>query len=237
MGFPRFALIALLLISALTLAQTGTPSPSKSKATHPGAAQSAAQNPDPGGITDGVYRNLSFAFGYKIPFGWVERTHEMQGDEMQGEEMQGDDSQGSESQKGISTASKSHVLLALFERPPDAPGNTINSAVIIAAEKISDYPGLKTAADYFGPLAQLVAAKGFQGVSGPDEFAVGTKKLMRGDFAKDMPSPSKDQDRLTMQQSTLVELDHGYIVSFTFIAGDEDDVEDLIGNLSFAARK
>ncbi len=40
-----------------------------------------------------------------------------------------------------------------------------------------------------------------------------------------------------MQQSTLVELDRGYIVSFTFIAGDEDEAEDLIGNLSFAPRK
>ncbi len=222
MGSPRLAFVALVLASALAVAQSGSSNSSKSKTSHTPAAQSF----DPGGISDGVYRNLSFAFSYKIPFGWVERTGEMQG-----EGMQGDDS----------TASNARVLLAIFERPPDAPGNTINSAVVIAAEKTSSYPGLKTAADYFGPLAQLTAAKGFKGVSGPDEFAVGTKKLMRGDFAKDMPGASNDasndKDRLTMQQSSLVELDHGYIVSFTFIAGDEDEVEDLIGNLSFAGRK
>jgi hypothetical protein len=211
MGSPQFVFVALLLVCALAGAQSGNSSSSKSKTSHTSAAQSF----DPGGISDGVYRNLSFAFSYKIPFGWVERTQEMGGDNPD---------------SSISTA-----LLAIFERPPDAPGNTVNSAVVIAVERASNYPGLKTAADYFGPLEELVGAKGFKVVSGPDEFAVGTKKLVRGDFAKDMPGVNKD--KLTMQQSTLVELDHGYIVSFTFIAGDEDEVEDLIGNLNFVGRK
>lgn len=222
MGSLRFALVVFVLISASTRAQSGTSSSSKPRAGHPTAASSASQNPDPGGISEGVYRNLSFAFSYKIPFGWVERTHEMQDDDMQ---------------RDNTDESKARVLLAVFERPPDATGDTINSAVVIAVEKASNYAGLKRAADYFGPLEELIAAKGFKVVSGPDEFAVSGKRLVRGDFAKDMPSPRKGQDRLTMQQSTLVELDHGYIVSFTFIAGDEDEVEDLIGNLSFVGSR
>jgi hypothetical protein len=213
MGSPRFVFVVLVLASALAVAQSGSSNSSKSKTSHTAAAPGF----DPGGISDDVYRNLSFAFSYKIPFGWVERTQEMGGDNPD--------------------PSRSTVLLAIFERPPDAPGNTVNSVVLIAVERASNYPGLKTAADYFGPLASLTAAKGFKGVSGPDEFAVGAKKLMRGDFVKDMPGATNDKDKLTMQQSSLVELDHGYIVSFTFIAGDEDAVEDLIGNLNFIARK
>ncbi len=37
-----------------------------------------------------------------------------------------------------------------------------------------------------------------------------------------------------MHQSTLVMLDHGYALSFTFIAGMEDEVDDLVGNLSLS---
>ena len=224
MGSPRLVFLTFLLISTLAFAQSGTSGSSRPKARHPAAAQSASQSFDPGGISDGIYRNLSFAFSYKVPFGWVERTQEMQDDD---------------NQRHDSDDSKARVLLAVFERPPDAAGNTINSAVVIAVEKASNYPGLKTAADYFGPMEELIAAKGFKVVGGPDEFTVSGKRLVRGDFAKDMQGVSKDmvKDRLTMQQSTLVELDRGYIVSFTFIAGDEDEAEDLIGNLSFAPRK
>lgn len=127
-------------------------------------------------------------------------------------------------------SSKSQVLLAAFERPPDAAGSTVNSAVVIAAEKSSDYPGLKNAADYFGPLTELTANQGFAVVNEPYEHGVGTKKLVRSDFSKPL-------DKLTMRQSTLAILDKGYVVSFTFIAASEDDVEELIGNLGFSARK
>lgn len=206
----------LLVLSIFSVALRGQTSAGLGSSSQPKHSHSAAvQAPDAGAVTDDVYRNATYSFSYKIPFGWVERTDEMQ-------------NEGADD-------TKSRVLLAIFERPPAAPGDTVNSAVVIAAEKATNYPGLKSAADYFGPLEELVGAKGFKVVSGPDEFAVGTKKLVRGDFAKDMPGVNKD--RLSMQQSTLVELERGYIVSFTFIAGDEDEVEELIGNLSFAPRK
>jgi hypothetical protein len=38
-----------------------------------------------------------------------------------------------------------------------------------------------------------------------------------------------------MRQSTLVILARGYALSFTFIGGTEDEVEQLISGLSFAA--
>ena len=40
-----------------------------------------------------------------------------------------------------------------------------------------------------------------------------------------------------MRQTSLVILEKGYEVSFTFIGGSEDEVNELIEKLSFAPRK
>ena len=169
-----------------------------------------ASSPDIGVVRDGAYSNQSFGFSYKIPFGWVQRTDEMQQDPAE--------------------ASNSSVLLAVFERPPEATGNTINSAVVIAIEKVSSFSGLKTATDYFGPVTELATARGFKIVNEPYEFSVGAKPLVRGDF-------SKERGPLTMHQTSLVTLEKGYALSFTFIGGSEDEVEELIEKLSFGAKK
>ena len=94
-------------------------------------AQAKSSLPDPGAINDSVYRNSAFGFSYKLPFGWVDRTAGMQ-----------DDS---------ADASKSRVLLAVFERPPEATGDTINSAVVIAAEPL--LAGIKSRGRIF-PIAE-----------------------------------------------------------------------------------
>ena len=112
----------------------------------------------------------------------------------------------------------------------EATGDTVNSAVVIAAEHLSTYSGMKTAADYFGPLTEMATAKGFQAVEGPHEFAVGAMQLVRGDF-------SKSRGTLTMRQTSLVILEKGYEISFTFIGGSEDETNELIEKLSFASRK
>ena len=164
--------------------------------------------PDPGSISQGVYRNSVFGFSYKLPFGWVDRTADMQDDSPE--------------------ASKSRLLLATFERPPQATGDTINSAVVIAAEPLP--AGMQTAADYFDSLAGLIIAKGFQTANEPQELSLGTTKLVRGDF-------TKPRGTLTMHQTSLVLVQKGYAVSFTFIGGGEDEVNELIERLSFASQK
>lgn len=125
---------------------------------------------------------------------------------------------------------KSMLLLAIFERPPEATGDTVNSAVVIAAERLSNYSGLKTAADYFGPLTELATAKGFQAVEAPHQYSLGATQLVRGDF-------SKSRGTLTMRQTSLVILEKGYEVSYTFIGGSEDEVSELIEKLSFGVKK
>jgi hypothetical protein len=175
-------------------------------ASAPRTAAHAMSSPSPGGVADGVYRSPSFGFSYKLPYGWVDRTAVMQDD----------------------TAPKSRLLLAIFERPPEATGDTINSAVVITAEPLPT--GTKTAAEYLESLSALTTGKGFEVKEGPSVFSVGTANLVRGDF-------SKARGTLTMYQTSLVMLEKGYAVSFTFIGGSEDEVSELIEKLSFVARK
>ena len=104
----------------------------------------------------------------------------------------------------------------------------MNSAVVIAAESVALYPGLKTATDYFAPLTELTTSKGFKVVNEPYEYSLGTKPLVRGDF-------SKEVGKLTMYQASLVALQKGYIISFSFVAGSSEEVDQLIEKLVFAS--
>jgi hypothetical protein len=208
MGGMGFRLFSLRVSCAVVLACM----PSLGQSVHINAQASSkpkshqASAPDPGSVTEGVYRNAFFGFSCKIPFGWVERTAQMQ--------------EGSEPGKSL-------LLLSVFERPPEAKGDTVNSAVVIAAESVASYSGLKSAADYFGPLTELTTSKGFKVVNEPDEVSVGSRQLVRSDFSKEMGA-------LTMYQASLVALERGYVLSFTFLGGNEDEVGQLIEGLSFS---
>lgn len=208
MGFRLFSFrvsCAVMLAMVPCLGQgtrTGDPATSK-----PVAKSHRTSTPDAGTVTEGLYHNAFFGFSCRIPFGWVERTAQMQ--------------EGSEPGKSL-------LLLSIFERPPEASGETVNSAVVIAAESVASYPGLKNAADYFGPLTELTTSKGFKVVNEPYEVSVGARQLVRSDF-------SKDVGPLTMYQASLVALEKGYALSFTFLGGNEDEVDQLIDGLSFSS--
>jgi len=203
---PRnLASLGLSLIVLLLAGNLPAQNASKSPASSSRPSTHAKTVLDPGTITDGVYRNAGFGFSCKVPYGWVERTAQMQGDSDPG--------------KGL-------VLLAAFERPPEATGDAVNSAIVIAAESVSSYPGLKTAADYFGPMTELITGKGFTVVNPPYLSTVDGKQLARGDYSKELGS-------VAMHQASLVMVAKGYVVSFTFIGGSEDEVRGLVEGLSF----
>jgi len=166
-----------------------------------------------------VYRNKSLGLACKIPAAWVLRT-----DEMNARDAAPD---GANSASPAKTDSGGRVLLAAFSRPPEARAEDVNSSIVIAAESVATYPGLKDAAQYFGPLSEVAKAQGFTVVEEPYEFEVGTKTLPREDFQKNVGSR-------VMRQSTLALLAHGWAVSITFIGGTENEAEELIGGLSFA---
>ncbi|MGC1437895.1 MAG: hypothetical protein WA847_18510 [Terriglobales bacterium] len=201
----------MVLAGVLHAQSTTSPSSSKSK---PRSEPSHLSAPDPGSIANGLYHNSFFGFDYKLHFGWVDRTTEMRED----------------SSADSSDPKKSILLLAAFEHPPEVAGDSVNSAVVVAAEAVSSYPGLQNAGQYFGPVTELTKAKGFTVVNEPYEFRVGAAQLVRGDFSKPLGS-------LTMHQSTLVMIEKGFVVSFTFIAGSEDEVDPLIEGLSFGRKE
>jgi len=194
------ALVSLSLTSAAQAQAKTAPAPDATRAAKPADTREDAQ----------LYRNTTFAFRYKIPYGWVHRTREVQ--------------EGNEAGKG-------EVLLAVFERPPEATGDTINSAVVIASESAASYPGLKKVEDYLGPLTELATVKGFKAEGEPYALEVESRHLLRADFVKPR------SDKLTMRQCTLVLLAKGQIVSFTFIAGSEDELDDLMDGLHFSTAK
>jgi hypothetical protein len=177
-----------------------------------------------------MLRCPKFGFTYKVIFGWVDRTADLQQDEALPD--QSADASPATPTSAVSNqlagSDSSKTLLAVFERPPSAPGDTINSAVVIAAEPLANYHGIKIAADYLNPISELAEQRGFKVVNQPYAFSRGTKQLARADF-------SKERGKLMMWQSSLVIIEKGYIVSFTFIGGSEDEVDELIGGLTFGA--
>jgi hypothetical protein len=205
------AVIALALTLTAQTQRKTTPTPPAKSATHNEDAQ--------------LYRNPTFAFRFQVPYGWVDRTKEMQ--------------EGNE-------AGKAELLLAIFERPPQATGDTINSAVVIASESVASYPGMKKGEDYLGPLTELATSKGFKPEGEPYALQVESRQLLRADFTKPLSAKTingetsnveTSNDKLTMRQCTLVMLAKGKIVSFTFIAGSEDELDDLMDGLHFGAAK
>jgi hypothetical protein len=202
--YPGLAFVLLFLTAALpSVAQIGSSSSRHSKTvTH------ASPAPDQGTFTDGVYRNRTFGFSYKVPYGWVDRTSQMR--------------------QGASDLSGSLLLLSAFERPPEAAGDTVNSSVLIAAETVSSYPGLKDPSQYFRPLTEVTTSKGFKVIHEPYDVEVGGKRLVRADFSKEL-------GKLTMHQSTLAVIEKGYVLSFTVIGGSEDEVDELIENLQWTS--
>jgi hypothetical protein len=208
-----------------------------------GAAQARPASkggPNCGPVTGQALKCPQFGFTYKVPFGWVDRTQTMQSPQSAEatedhaaenagtSEGAASPTSGGSNSKQPSNLSTAQTLLAVFERPPGATGESVNSAVVIATEPRENYPQVKTAADYFGPISDLAANRGFKALSDPYTFSVGGRQLVREDF-------SAEHGKLNISQSSLVMFAKGQIVSFTFISGKEDDVEELISNLSFAA--
>ena len=215
-------LVLLVLLVPQIQAQPGQSASSASSSSVPQGRKSppaAASRLDAGSITQGVYRNPTFGFSCKTPAGWVLRTEEMNAAPEAG------DGAGAKSKTNVGSTGR--VLLAAFSRPPEAHGEDVNSSILIAAESAATYPGLKEAAQYLGPVNEIAKAQGFEVVNQPYEFVVGAKTVVREDFQKDIASR-------VMLQSTLVVLARGYALSFTFIGGTEDEIEESIEGLSFA---
>jgi hypothetical protein len=216
---------SLLVVFSLSLflAAQGAGSSSSLSAKHakqPAAAKGSTSL-EPGSVVMNIYRNKMLGLTCKVPVGWVLRT-----EEMNTPLGAASDAASGSGNTGPASTVAARVLLAAFSRPPDARGEDVNSSILIAAENQFVYPGLKEAAQYFGPLIEVAKAQGLTPDEDPYEVAVGGKTLVRGDFHKNVGSR-------VMHQSTLAMLSHGYAISITLIGGTDDEVEELIDGLSF----
>jgi hypothetical protein len=215
--------VALLLAPASRAQQASQPQSTSSSSQHVRKPLPMSDSRlDAGSVSNGTYRNPIFGFTCKIPAAWVLRTEDMNAQEGEGEKVDGSKTARDDGKAG-------RVLLAAFSRPPEAKAEDVNASILIAAERVEAYPGLKDAAQYFGPLTEITKAQGFEVVNEPYESVVGPKRVVRGDFQKDVGAR-------VMWQSTLVMLARGYAVSFTFIGGTEDEVEELVQGLSFGVK-
>lgn len=208
---------------SLPLAQAQTPS-SSAKSSPKQTKQPAKpleSGIDAGAVSNGVYRNKALGLSCKIHDGWVLRTDEMNAQDAPA-------ANATQPKDGAEPASSAgaKVLLAAFSRPPEAHGVEVNDSIVIAAESVSAYPGLKEAVQYLAPLAEVAKAQGFTTDDEPYEIALGAKTLVRGDFHKNVGSR-------VMHQSTMAMLSHGYAVSITVIGGTDDEVEELIDGIDF----
>jgi hypothetical protein len=236
----RCGRIAALLLLSLGLfrglswcqapAASGSSSSNSAKHIKKPAPASSGSGIDAGSVINGLYRNKTLAMSCKIPDGWVLRTEEMNArDEDSDQPAQDAGAAPTSPTAGAKDARDGKVLLAAFSRPPAAHGEDVNSSILIAAESVSAYPGLKEAAQYFEPLTEVATAQGFIVDEEPYEIALGEKILVRGDFHKDVASR-------VMRQSTLAFLSHGYAVSITVIGGTEDEVEELLDGVEFQGK-
>jgi hypothetical protein len=232
-SFFIFALVVSAFVAGLSL-------PTASQTAHKAVPPAPRTQQD-----DQLFGNATFGFSYKIPYGWVERTEEMRepaeanadSADASGADSSSPNRKAASSNKSASDRSAknksatSDVLLAVFQRPPRAEGEDVNSAVVIASEAASAYPGLKKAEDFLGPLTELTAAQGFKAKGDPAILEIDARELVRADFSKPLT------DKLAMYQTTLVLLAKGQIVSFTFVAGSEDEVDELIAGLRFGSAR
>ena len=222
MSLSRLVHLCLATILWISIAGRISAQSSSSKHTKE-SSTTGARAVDNGAVSNGIYRNKALGLACKIPEGWVLRTEEMNSQD-QAKDEEKPSTQGTQRSTG-----EQRVLLATFSRPPEARGQDVNSSILIAAESVDAYPGLKDAAQYFGPLTEVAKAQGFAVDEEPYEFALGSRKLVRGDFHKDVGTR-------VMRQSTLAFLSHGYAVSITILGGTEDEVEELIDGISFTAK-
>jgi hypothetical protein len=237
--------VALLMaivvsLSASIAAQSSNSSPAQSAAqssSSSGVSSSAdkkhvkavaSSDIDAGSVVNGVYRNRALGMTCRIPGGWVLRTEEMNAEEdshpVAENATRVGQPQGTSSPQG--NPGKSKVLLAAFSRPPGAAGEGVNASILIAAESVAAYPGLKEAVQYLEPLTEVAKAQGFVPDAEPYEIAIGGKVLVREDFHKDVGTR-------VMRQATMAMLAKGYAVSITVIGGTEEEVEDLVDGLEF----
>ncbi len=200
----RYLLVALILtIAAAAYGQTAPVPPGKPSTVSKPTRKGTPARPDEGGVAGGVYTEKFFNLSCTIPQGWLVKTASMR--------------------ESLPADENSVLLLSAFAKDAPAP-REVNSSLTITAESLAAYPEVKTAADYFDSLTELVRSKGFTVLNEPAEIEVGGITFVRGDFQKDQADGST-------YQATMVAIRNGYILAVTAISGKDEDLTPLLNRV------
>lgn len=202
----KYVLIALVLCSA-GLAQNSASAPAAAPTSSPKQVKPKAAGkqilPDEGSVTDGTYTEKFFNLSCAVPSGWVVKTASMR--------------------EGLAGQETSILLLSTFAKESPAAGE-VNPSLTITAESLSAYPEVKTAADYFEALSQVVTGKGFAVLNEPAEIEIGGVTFLRGDF-------QKEQNGITTYQASMIAIRKDYILAITAISGNEEELTPLLNRI------
>src|SRR3984957_20778644 len=137
----RLAAILVCGLSFCLTAATQTTAPSSSPSSPNHSKKPAApvdSGLEAGTVINGVYRNKTLAFSFKIPEGWVLRTEEMNAPEE-------DTVNSTNAAQPPASSAGAKGLLAAFSRPPATREHDVNPSSLAPAENAAAYPGLKAA--------------------------------------------------------------------------------------------
>jgi hypothetical protein len=199
-------IVAVVILCSAALAQTAAPKPAP-KPSPKTPARNVQPRPDEGSVTAGAFSEKFFSLSYAPPAEWVVKTPEMR--------------------QGLAGQENSILLLSAFAKDKSAPGQ-INPSITISAEPLTAYPDVKTAADYFAALSEIVTSKGFTVLNEPAEIEIGGVTFLRGDF-------QKQEGDSTAYQASMVAIRKGYILGVTAINGNEEELTPMLNRLHIFA--
>ena len=209
--FSRVRLLALLVpllgLCRVVASQDSSAASSSSKSKQKTEQHVKSNAPAPAPTDEGLYRNPEFGFTYQVRYGWVDRT----------EAMQPADNDSS----AVPTAARRLRTSARGRRRRRQLRCDHRRRECRRLSRPQNRRRLHRPAHRTHHLQRIQRRPRI-----PTNFLSAPQTLVRGDF-------TKDRGQLTMYQSSLVMLRKGSIVSFTFIGGSEDEVEELIEKVDF----
>jgi hypothetical protein len=161
----------------------------------------AMSSPDAGKVAGNVYSSDYFGFSYTIPEGMA---------------IDPDIAEGQKDASG-----RAVVLLALVGESEEEDADP-TSALIILADRASDYDKLADGGDYLSKVANGIAQRqGFEVLQPGSELILAGRKFFRADYKKG-----------NILQSAVFTLVRGYAVGFNVAAPSETERNRLIESLS-----
>ena len=167
-------------------------------------ALAQSSHPDNGVVNGRRYLNGYFGFSYRFPEGW--KGHAVT-------------RSASLNQAALSATR----FYALFAANPLVPGAGETRYISIQADDLSHNPSVRTGKDFLAvSLPSLVGQAGAYDPLRQQRVNYAGKTFYRQDLQ------SKRGAGSPLYQTQLVTVEHGYALTFSFIASNQDDLEELV---------